>query len=508
MLPDIRSAVLSFAHYQPDSVYPEPPAALKNLVLGIFDHTSLAEKIAQTLLERREDLPLLARTGGFVREGVHPPLDYMRNIRKESENRCEELRREYINETGVSMLKIKSNSLIGYFVEVPSKAADVLFENKKFIHRQSVLNAVRFTTLELSELENEVNNSEERANALEMEIYEELTTLALAQTEQIRKTAEAIGALDVATALAELAAEYNYVRPVINDGLDFEIEEGRHPVVEAVMQKDHAESFVGNSCNLSDKGDRMWLLTGPNMAGKSTFLRQNALIAIMAQMGAFVPAKKATIGIIDKIFSRVGASDDLARGRSTFMVEMVETSAILNRADARSFVILDEIGRGTATFDGLSIAWAVAEHLYEVNHCRTLFATHYHELTELNKRLPGLSLHSMKIKEYNGEVIFMHEVQNGAADRSYGIHVAELAGLPKLAITRANQVLKVIEQEKRNKALTNVEDELPLFEVLKKEQTPKKEHPALLALKTLDVDSLSPREALDKLYELHALAKK
>lgn len=506
LIPRIQTAVTLFATHQSDSVYALPPQALMQIAEGFFDHSLLAESISNVLVNDRDKLPVLARNGGFIREGTYPPLDYLHNIRKESNIKCDELQKQYIDETGVSTLKIKNNSVIGYFVEVPSKFADKLLENKNFIHRQSVLNAVRFTTVELSELENEVNSATERALEMEQQIFTELTEHAMAQADAIRRSAERIAALDVAAALAELAAENNYVRPTVNDSLDFEIIEGRHPVVENVMKKDGKGNFVGNSCVLDTQTDRIWLLTGPNMAGKSTFLRQNALIAIMAQMGAFVPAKSATIGVIDKVFSRVGASDDLARGRSTFMVEMVETAAILNRAGERSFVILDEIGRGTATFDGLSIAWAVVEQLAEINKCRTIFATHYHELTKLHNRLEGISLHCMKIKEFNGEVVFMHEVINGAADRSYGIHVAKLAGLPELTVKRAEQVLGFLEEEKQNKILTTVEDELPLFNMLKTSiaETVKEQPQSAVEeeLRATDIDSLTPRQALDKLYEL------
>ena len=506
IIPRIQTAVTLFANHQPDSVYAMPPQALLQIAEGFFDHSLLAESIAGVLLEERDKLPVLARNGGFIRKGAYPPLDYLRDIRDESEKKCIELQQKYSDITGVSGLKVKNNSVIGYFVEVPSKNADKLLEDKNIIHRQSVLNAVRFTTAELSELENEVNSAVERALEMEQQIFTELTEHAMAQADAIRCSAERIAALDVAAALAELAAENNFIRPVVDDSLDFEIIEGRHPVVESVLKKDGNGKFVGNSCVLNVETDRIWLLTGPNMAGKSTFLRQNALIAIMAQMGSFVPAKSAKIGVVDKVFSRVGASDDLARGRSTFMVEMVETAAILNRAGARSFVILDEIGRGTATFDGLSIAWAVVEQLAEVNKCRTIFATHYHELTKLHNRLEGLSLHCMKIKEFNGDVLFMHEVLDGAADRSYGIHVAKIAGLPELTVKRAEQVLELLEEEKQSKILTAVEDELPLFNVLKSsvaEATIEQPKSAVEEeLRVIDVDSLSPREALDKLYEL------
>ncbi|MCM1323783.1 MAG: DNA mismatch repair protein MutS [Acetobacter sp.] len=506
LIPRIQTAITLFATHQPDSVYALPPKVLHELAAGFFDHSLLAENITNVLETKREDLPVLARSGGFIRKGAYPPLDYLRDIHEESEKKCQELQKNYSIETGVTGIKIKNNSVIGYFIEVPSKFADKLLENKKFIHRQSVLNAVRFTTEELVDLENEVNTALERALEMEMQIFNELTEHALAQADAIQRSAERIAALDVSAALAELAQEEGYVRPQVDDSLDFNIIEGRHPVVETVMRKEGAGKFVGNNCVLNAENDRIWLLTGPNMAGKSTFLRQNALIAIMAQMGSFVPAKSAKIGVIDKIFSRVGASDDLARGRSTFMVEMVETAAILNRAGERSFVILDEIGRGTATFDGLSIAWAVVEQLAEVNKCRTVFATHYHELTKLHNRLEGLSLHCMKIKEFSGEVVFMHEVIEGAADRSYGIHVAKLAGLPELTIKRAEQVLGLLEEEKQNKILTAVEDDLPLFSVLQEsvKEEPKEQPKSAVEeeLKEIDIDNLSPREALAKLYEL------
>ena len=306
--------------------------------------------------------------------------------------------------------------------------------------------------------------------------------------------------------MAELAVENNYCRPILDDSLAFEIEDGRHPVVENSINREHSGIFVGNSCHL-DENNRIWLLTGPNMAGKSTFLRQNAIIAIMAQMGSFVPCRSAHIGLINKIFSRVGASDDLARGRSTFMVEMVETASILNQADERSFVILDEIGRGTATFDGLSIAWAVVEHLHEKNKCRSLFATHYHELTSLTAKLRRMSLHCMKIKEFNDEVIFLHEVINGAADRSYGIHVAKLAGLPEIVLRRAEQVLDNLEHGSKQKNIASLADDLPLFAALKpKAVEQSKTSQVEQELNQLNPDELSPKEALEELYKLKNLA--
>lgn len=507
IIPLLKHIVLSFADYQKDTVYTEVPSAISQAVNNFFDHSALQAEIENTLLENREDLPSLTRNGGFVRKGSYPDLDYLRQIRVTSNQKCEELRQYYADLTGIPSLKIKNNSVIGYFIEVPQKMADKLINDSQFIHRQSVLNAMRFTTVELSAIESEVNSSTEKALEMEQAIFNQLVEQVLAQGNAISRSSAIIAELDVASAFAELATEYNYVRPEIDDSLDFEIIEGRHPVVEYAIKNEGKGNFVGNDCIFTPNEDQIWLLTGPNMAGKSTFLRQNALIAILAQAGCFVPAKHAKIGLINKLFSRVGASDDLARGRSTFMVEMVETAAILNRADERSFVILDEIGRGTATFDGLSIAWAVAEHLAEINKCRTIFATHYHELTELNKQLKNLSLHCMKIKEFNGDVIFLHEVTDGAADRSYGIHVAKLAGLPEIALKRSEQVLQLLEENKKTKALTQIED-LPLFATLRTETPKEKPNPAIEELETLDLDSLSPREALAKLYELKQLANK
>ena len=346
------------------------------------------------------------------------------------------LQARYADDSGVRALKIRHNNVLGYFVEVGAQHGDKLTApplNATFIHRQTLAGQVRFTTAELGELEAKIASAADRALGIEIETFERLAANGHRRAPAIKDAAEALAVLDVSSALAQLAAERDYARPVVDDGLDFVIEGGRHPVVEQALTGDGG-SFVANQCDLSppalaDAG-RIWLLTGPNMAGKSTYLRQNALIAILAQMGSFVPARSARIGVIDRLFSRVGAADDLARGRSTFMVEMVETAAILNQAGRRALVILDEIGRGTATFDGLSIAWATIEHLHESNRCRALFATHFHELTALAAKLPRLHNATMRVKEWQGEVVFLHEVMPGAADRSYGIQVAKLAGLP------------------------------------------------------------------------------
>lgn len=478
------------------------PESLNKIIADLGEHSNLVADLSSALAE---ELPLLARDGGFIREGYSTALDEIKSIKNDSHKHIVELQSRYAQETGITNLKIKFNNVIGYFIEVQSKFAPQLLEDKTYIHRQSVLNASRFTTVELTELENKISGAADKALALELEIFERLSKDIKVYAEDILKTAKAFAELDVASSLADLAVEHNYCRPEVDDSLIFEIKEGRHPVVETAINKSGG-TFVGNDCNLDDQKGNLWLITGPNMAGKSTFLRQNAIIAIMAQMGSFVPCAKAHIGVINKIFSRVGASDDLSKGRSTFMVEMVETASILNQADERSFVILDEIGRGTATYDGLSIAWAVVEHLHEVNKCRTLFATHYHELTSLVTKLMRMSLHCMKIKEFKDEVIFLHEVIDGAADRSYGIHVAKLAGLPKSVIKRSEQVLEHLEKTGKGNSISKLADDLPLFAVLReKEEAKEVANPAIDLLKLINPDELTPREALEKLYELKKL---
>ena len=387
--------------------------------------------------------------------------------------------------------------------------------NATFIHRQTLAGQVRFTTTELGEIEAKIANAYERALGLELGIFDVLASEIVADSNALRKAADAFAALDVAASLAQLASDYAYTRPQIDDGLDFSIIGGRHPVVEQAL-RDNGAAFIANDCDLSpraaDNGDaiardrkqgQIWIVTGPNMAGKSTFLRQNALIALLAQAGSFVPATRAQIGIIDRLFSRVGAADDLARGRSTFMVEMVETAAILNQASERSLVILDEIGRGTATFDGLSIAWASIEHLHETNRCRALFATHYHELTALTARLPHLFNATMRVREWKGDVIFLHEVVPGAADRSYGIQVARLAGLPPSVVARAQNVLSELEANDRGHARHLVSD-LPLFALAAPAPNPQMsaDNPVLTALDALDPDDMSPKQAHEALYAL------
>ncbi len=457
------------------------------------------------------ELPAFKRDGGFVREGYDMSLDETRALRDESRRVVAALQARYAEEIGVRGLKIRHNNVLGYFVEVTAQHGEKLLSpplNATFIHRQTLAGQVRFTTTELGELEAKIASAADRALGLELDIFERLCVAVIAQSAPIKQCAEALARLDVASALAALATERDYARPHVDGSHDFIIEGGRHPVVERALARD-GTPFVANDCDLSPPKDadagQIWLLTGPNMAGKSTFLRQNALIAILAQMGSFVPAKRAHIGVVDRLFSRVGAADDLARGRSTFMVEMVETAAILNQAGARSLVILDEIGRGTATFDGLSIAWATVEHLHDVNKCRALFATHFHELTALLARLPRLHNATVRVKEWQGDVVFLHEVVAGAADRSYGIQVAKLAGLPAPVIERAKLVLAKLEQEDR--AAPKGFEDLPLFAAPYKAAQPAAGdayEKLIAALTTLNPDEMSPREAMEALYALKA----
>lgn len=486
--------------------------ALQNITQNLKQSDEL-KKLSDTLTKAlKEDLPFLDRDGGFIAAGFHARLDELRGLRDDSKRHIAGLQAKYREMTGIDTLKITYNNVLGYFIDVTARHADKLMvkigdekqEDNPFIHRQTLANNVRFTTPELSELERDLSSAADKALAIEQEIFSDFVREVNAIAEEIGIVASALAALDVACAFATLAAEQNYTRPVIDGSLAFEIKDGRHPVVEAALSK-QSESFIPNDCDLGDD-KRLWLLTGPNMAGKSTFLRQNALITILAQIGSFVPASSAHIGAVDRLFSRVGAADDLARGQSTFMVEMVETATILNQATDRSLVILDEIGRGTATFDGLSIAWACVEQLHEVNKSRALFATHYHELTTLQERLGALKCYSLQVKEWEGNIVFTHHVREGTADKSYGIHVAKLAGLPKNVIARAESVLQNLTSGEQSKTLKNMGSDLPLFTTQTPAETPK-DSALEKRMKDIDPDALSPREALDALYALKDLSK-
>ncbi len=479
------------------------PDALRHDLCLLGEHSELANDLLSAI---NPDSKLLLREPGFILMGYSAQLDELLCLKEETQKILMDLQQKYSLETGISNLKVTFNNLLGYFIEVPTRYSEPLLNDKSkgFIHRQTMVNVIRFTTQELSEIETKVLHAAEMARALELEIFEQLREKIRARNDEIMLACQGIARLDVASSLAQGAELNHWVRPILTDDTVFEIKGGRHLVVERALKKEKV-SFVPNDCIMDEEQSRLWILTGPNMAGKSTFLRQNAVIAILAQMGSFVPADSAKIGLVDKLYSRVGASDDLARGRSTFMVEMVEVAAILNGATEKSLVILDEVGRGTATFDGLSIAWAVVEYLHDCCRCRGLFATHYHELTALSNRMDRVSLHTMRVKEWKSDIVFLHEVCSGAIDRSYGIHVGKLAGLPKTVLDRAEQVLIQLEEKKQDQK--PLFDDLPLFSQAIQTTSIQKDSPVVETLQKLDVDSLSPREALDYLYHLKHLTE-
>lgn len=476
------------------------PKNLEELLENISTQEKLRDELMRALCE---DLPLLTRDGNFIARGFNEQLDEVNLLKTDVKKKLAQMQAEFVEKTSISSLKIKFNNVLGYHIDVTPNHASKM-DQTYFIHRQTLANSVRFTTVDLNELAQKIERAGSESLRIELFLFDELCKKIMMVSHQISECARLIANIDVASSLAFMAAQKNYVRPVVNDSQDFLVDGARHVVVEQNKNK----KFIANDC-LMPQGEHLWLITGPNMAGKSTFLRQNALIIILAQMGSFIPAKSATIGIVDKLFSRVGAADDLARGQSTFMVEMVETASILNQATQRSFVILDEIGRGTATYDGLSIAWSVVEHLHNATKCRALFATHYHELTKLQDSLNHLKLYTMRVKEWNNDVIFLHEVIKGCADRSYGIHVAKLAGLPKAVIERAKKIMSDLEVSARK----NNDAQLDLFSSITK--TPSHVEATLELsqseddilkdtvvrdLANVDVDALSPRQALDLLY--------
>lgn len=476
-------------------------------ILSLADKGPLAKFASDINKAFLPDVPMMARDGGFIAPAWRPELDELKKLRDDSRRIVASLQADYAAQADVPTLKIKHNNVLGYFVEVTPKYADVMLSqgpDSQFIHRQTLGSCVRFTTTELAELDSKISGAGDKALALELEIFSEFVARAAEFSEPIRAAANALATLDVQSALAEWAEDNDATRPVVDDSLIFEVKGGRHPVVEAALKKSGAAGFTANDCMLDASiktAPRLTLITGPNMAGKSTYLRQNALMLILAQAGSFVPASSAHIGVADSLFSRVGASDDLSQGRSTFMVEMIETAAILNQATDRSFVILDEIGRGTATFDGLSIAWAAAEHLHAVNKSRALFATHYHELTDLIENLDGSSNASLRAKEWDGDLVFLHDVRPGAADKSYGVQVAKLAGLPPAAVARAREVLDKLEADHDGQ-----KDSLGALPLFTSAPPPQKIKPSEIeeALKALDANELSPRAALDLIYDLKA----
>jgi DNA mismatch repair protein MutS len=486
-----------------------PPAEIEAALVAISPSNSvdLSNLLANLETGLGPDLPAQARDGGFVAEGIRPELDQARSLRDDSRRVIAGLETRLATDSGVP-LKIRHNAVLGYFVETTANKADPLFQpphNAVFIHRQTLANQVRFTTVELADLDARIAQAGERALAIEVQTFEAWRDQAAALAEPLRAAAQGLAALDVASALAEWAEDAGACRPVVDSSLCFDARAARHPVVEAAVKR-AGDPFTPNDCCLDGAGEtgaRLSIVTGPNMAGKSTFLRQNALLAVLAQSGSYVPAQSLTLGVVDRLFSRVGAGDDLARGRSTFMAEMVETAAILTQATPRSFVILDEIGRGTATWDGLAIAWACAEALHDTNRSRALFATHYHELATLEDRLAHVSNLSLRAKEWNGDLVFLHECGPGPADRSYGVQVAKLAGVPPAVVVRAREVLERLETESHSPARL---EGLPLFEMAAPAPVQKwGPSPAEAALKGLDPDGMSPREALEALYRLKGL---
>ncbi len=499
------------------------PSLLTSAVRALH---SVPDTLAESLKDALVDAPPhLKRDGLFIRSGYLPELDEVRALKDESRQVMADLEGRYAEMTGLKKLKIRHNNILGYFIEVTQQSAASLQSeplNETFRHRQTMANAMRFTTVELSEIEGKIATAAERALALENEVFAKLSAAVLDAETALNVAAASLSEIDVFAGLAELAETENYVCPVVDDSRTFAITGGRHPVVEQALAASQDGQFIDNDCNLGrspqaapppgfdeNRDARIWLVTGPNMAGKSTFLRQNALIVVLAQMGSYVPARAAHIGVVDRLFSRVGAADDLARGRSTFMVEMVETAGILNQATDRSLVILDEIGRGTATFDGLSLAWATLEFLHEITKCRALFATHYHELTALPERLDGIANVTIDVKEWHDDIIFLHKVIPGAADRSYGIQVAKLAGLPKTVVDRASEVLALLEEGDRQKETPDaLLESLPLFAAARPQNpvTQKREPSEVeLALDEINPDELTPRAALDALYKLKSL---
>jgi DNA mismatch repair protein MutS len=483
------------------------PALLDQVAKALQGHDDLGSELRAAVMS---EPPLLTRDGNFIQSSFNGELAQYRSLRDEGRQHILQLEARYKDETGLSALKIKHNGVLGYHIDVPARAADPLMGppfNETFIHRQTLANAVRFSTQELADLAGRISRAGAQALECELALFETLRQHVLSRARSLQGCAQALAMLDVFAGLAELADTARYTRPRVDGSLAFDIEGGRHPVVEAALDAEKGQ-FIANDCALTPQ-QRLWLLTGPNMAGKSTFLRQNALIAVLAQMGSFVPATRAHIGLVDKLFSRVGAADDLARGRSTFMVEMVETAAILNQAGPQSFVILDEIGRGTATYDGLSIAWATAEHLATACQARGLFATHYHEMTALTQQYESIAAFSMKVREWKGDLVFLHEVAPGAADRSYGVQVAKLAGMPAAVVARAKDILSRLEAQARSSgggpaaSPENALNDLPLF-TQAPAPTPQQD-PLKDALTDLEPDSLSPREALEALYTLKTL---
>ena len=492
----------------------ELPSALSRYLDELIAINNLVNVLETSLID---EPPPTINNGGFIAPGYDTALDHERKLRDDSRSIISGMQQDYVECSGISSLKIRYNNVLGYFIETHSRHAKTMMSSPNceyFIHRQTLTNAIRFTSSLLSEVATKILNAEGRALEIEKDIFNSIVGMISDSAVEISACAKALATIDTAAALAETAVLGDWCRPVLESSRMFEISAGRHPVVENALKNESGSQFIANDCNFTegDNGVMISLLTGPNMSGKSTYLRQNALIAILAQAGSFVPAKAARIGIVSSLFTRVGAADELASGRSTFMVEMVETAAILHQADECSLVILDEIGRGTATYDGLSIAWATLEYLHENVRCRTLFATHYHELTSLTDRLNRLRNLTVEVRECDGEVVFLHRVCIGSADRSYGVQVAKLAGIPPPVVKRANEILERLEGYGLTGTTrpSNLLDDLPLFFEPSQNDSRKPNAKSMLDLKIEEInpDGITPHQALNLLYELKELNRK
>ncbi len=476
----------------------ELPQHVEKIVKPLVGLNGLYESIDSVI---KNDAPNITINGGIIKHEYHPKVKELYDLINNSHIAIEKLRDQYKKETGIDTLKISNNNVLGLFIDITARHANKIFD-EKFIHRQTTANSIRYTTAELQELESKIVNAKILVISLEQEIYNELCLQITSEQISLYKMSESLSLLDVYSNFAYIADENNYVMPEISSDMIFEIRGGRHPIVEKVLKKNR-ENFICNDCNL-EFDERVWLLTGPNMAGKSTYLRQNAIIAILAHVGSFVPAELAKIGVVDKIFSRIGSGDDLNKGQSTFMLEMLETSAILAQATHKSLIILDEVGRGTSTYDGVAIAWSVLEYIHDKIRARCLFATHYHELTKMEEVLPALKNYTVAIDDTGESVLFLHKIKIGSADRSYGVHVAQMAGLPKSVIKKATSLLEKFEKEsiKSNKKMMTQESyNMNLFELNSSSENPK--HKKLFdEFISIEPDKLSPREALDILYKL------
>ena len=485
-LPAVRSALARFTAER-----------LQALHRQCDELSDLRDRIALSL---EDEPPLTLTDGGVIRSGVDSALDELRNLSRNSKQYIAQIEQRERQRTGIGSLKIKFNNVFGYYLEISK--ANLHLAPSDYERKQTLVNAERFTTPELKEYEAKVLDAQEKMVEIERRLFAEIRTAIAAEARRIRQTALALAEIDVLASFASLAANCNYCRPLLNDSSDIEIVDGRHPVIEQIEIAGTAERFVSNDLYLNGTTHSILLITGPNMGGKSTYLRQAALIVLMAQMGSFVPARSARLGLVDRIFTRIGAADNLARGRSTFMVEMTETAAILNTATQRSLILLDEVGRGTATYDGLAIAWAAIEYIHANTRAKTLFATHYHELTELGDRLSGVKNFHVSVKESGGGIVFLRKVAAGAADKSYGIEVGKLAGLPAEVVRRAREVLAEHESAERGAvkhlaredAAEPTPMQLTIFTPLSQKIVDR--------LKDTDLDRLSPLEALNLLHEL------